>query len=154
MADSYSQLHIQYIFSVRNRDCILLPEWRTDLFEYISGIVRKRGQKPIITGGYFDHIHLLVGIRPDMRISDLIRDVKNISTNFMNNNKFIGSKFSWQEGYGVFSYSKSQIETVYNYILNQGNHHKKKTFKEEYLKILKDRDMDYKEEFLFKWIDC
>ena len=153
MSDTYSQIYLQYVFSVRNRDCILLPEWREKLFEYIAGIVRMKGQKPIIVGGYYDHIHLFVGIKPDVSITDLIRDVKNSSTHFINENKFVKSNFSWQKGYGVFSYSQNQVRAVYDYILNQEEHHKKKTFKEEYLEFLEKFEIQYNVKYLFDWID-
>lgn len=100
-----------------------------------------------------DHIHAFIGLRPSMAISDLVRDVKNNSTNFINDHKLVKGKFSWQEGYGAFSYSHSQIETVYNYILNQEEHHRKKTFKEEYLDFLKQFEIEYNEQYLFEWLD-
>lgn len=100
-----------------------------------------------------DHIHLFIGLRPSMAISDLVRDIKNNSSNFINGKKWLKGRFSWQEGYGVFSYSHSQIDSVYNYILNQEEHHRKKTFREEYTDILKKYNVEYKEEYLFDWID-
>jgi REP element-mobilizing transposase RayT len=153
MSDTYHKIYIQYVFSVRDRDCILLPEWRNDLFEYIAGIVRTKGQKPIIVGGYYDHVHLFVGLNPEMSISDLIRDVKNCSSNFINDSKIVRCKFSWQLGYGVFSYSQSQVSGVYDYILNQEAHHRKKTFKEEYFEFLKKFEVEYTEKYLFDWIE-
>jgi REP element-mobilizing transposase RayT len=119
----------------------------------MAGIIKNKGQKPIIINGVADHVHVFVGLKPSMAISDLVRDVKNNSTNFINENKFVKSKFSWQEGYGSFSYSHSQIENVYNYILNQEEHHKKKTFREEYLEFLQDFGVEYNEKYLFDWIE-
>lgn len=153
MSDTFSKIHLQYVFSVRDRECLLLPEWRNQLFEYISGIVRMKGQKPIITGGYYDLVHLFVGIKPDMPIPDLIRDVKNSSTNFIKENKLVRSNFSWQNGYGVFSYSQTQVRAVYDYILNQEAHHKKKTFKDEYTNFLDKFEVEYNERYLFDWIE-
>jgi putative transposase len=100
-----------------------------------------------------DHIHAFIGLKPSMSISDLVRDVKNNSSNFINQHKFVKDKFSWQEGYGVFSYSHSQISSVYDYILNQEEHHKKKTFKEEYMELLKKFEIEFNEKYLFEWID-
>lgn len=100
-----------------------------------------------------DHIHAFVGLKPSMRVSDLVRDIKNNSTNFINNHRFVKGKFSWQEGYGVFSYGHSQIERVYNYILNQELHHKTKNFKEEYLQLLKKFNIPYDEQYLFDWLE-
>lgn len=153
MSDSYSQIHLQYVFSVRDRDCILLPEWRNDLFQYMAGIVRMKGQKPIIVGGYYDHVHLFVGIRPEMSMTDLIRDVKNSASNYINEHKLIRTKFSWQKGYGVFSYSQSQVRSVYDYIKNQEHHHQKRTFREEYIDFLQKFEIEYNEKYLFDWID-
>ena len=100
-----------------------------------------------------DHVHLFVGLKPAMRISDLVRDVKNNTTNFINDNKYILGKFSWQDGYGAFSYAQSQIEVVFNYIKNQQQHHKKQTFQEEYLEFLDKFEIEYDEKYLFKWIE-
>lgn len=100
-----------------------------------------------------DHIHAFIGLRPAMSISDLIRDIKNNSSNFINDKKFVKGKFSWQEGYGAFSYSHSHIDNVYKYILNQEEHHKKRTFKEEYLELLKKFEIEYNEKYLFDWIE-
>ena len=113
---------------------------------------KNKGQKPIIVNGVSDHVHVFVGLKPAMAVSDLIRDVKNNSTNFINERKFVQGKFSWQEGFGSFSYSHSSIENVYNYILNQEEHHRKRTFREEYLEFLKDFNVEYDEKYLFEWI--
>lgn len=153
MSDTYSKIYLQYVFSVRDRECILRPEWRNDLFEYMAGIVRTKGQKPIIVGGYYDHVHLFVGIKPEMSISDLIRDVKTCSTKFIKDNRFVRCNFSWQKGYGVFSYSQTQVRAVYDYILNQEEHHKKRTFKDEYLDFLQKFEIEYNEKYLFDWVN-
>ena len=100
-----------------------------------------------------DHIQAFIGLRPSMAISDLVRDIKNNSSNFINEKKWTKDKFSWQEGYGVFTYSHSQIDAVYNYILHQEEHHKKKTFREEYLDFLKKFEIEYNAKYLFDWID-
>ncbi len=110
-------------------------------------------KKSIIVNGMPDHIHAFIGLKPSMAASDLVRDIKNNSSNFINDNKFIKGKFCWQEGFGIFSYSHSQIQNVYNYILNQEEHHKKKTFKIEYLEYLKHFEIEYNEKYLFDWIE-
>ena len=128
--------------------------WRNELHKYISGIITNKGQKSIIVNGVSDHVHIFVGLKPAMAISDLVRDIKNNSSNFINDRKWVKGKFSWQEGYGAFSYAHSQIEHVYQYIANQEEHHKKKTFKEEYLDFLQKFDIEYNEKYLFDWLDA
>jgi REP element-mobilizing transposase RayT len=153
MAGTYSQIYIQIVFAVKGRQNLLAKEWRQDVFKYISGIIKNKEQKPIIVNGVDDHAHIFVGLKPSMTLSDLVRDVKNNSTNFINENKWITGKFSWQEGYGAFSYSHSQIETVYNYILNQEKHHNKQTFKDEYLDFLTKFEIEHDVKYLFEWIE-
>ncbi len=153
MAGTYSQIYIQVVFAVKNRENILLKPWRDEVFKYIAGIIKAKEQKPIIVNGVTDHVHLFIGLKPSMALSDLIREVKNNTTNFINEKKFVKGKFSWQEGYGAFSYSHSQIDSVYNYILNQEEHHRKKTFKEEYIEFLKKFEIDHDEKYLFDWME-
>lgn len=153
MAGTFSQIYIQLVFAVKGRENLLQKPWRDEVFKYISGIIKGKNQKPIIVNGVSDHVHVFVGIRPSMSISDLVRDIKNNSSNFINEHKFIKGKFSWQEGYGAFSYSHSQIKNVYEYIANQEEHHRKKTFKEEYLDFLRKFEIEYNEKFLFEWIE-
>ena len=153
MAGTFSQLYIQTVFAVKGRENLIDKKWRDELCKYISGIITGKGQKSIIVNGVADHIHCFIGLKPSMSISDLMRDVKNNSSKFINEKGFIKGKFSWQEGYGDFSYSHSQIEQVYNYILNQEMHHQKKTFKEEYLEFLSRYEIDYKTDYLFDWLD-
>jgi REP element-mobilizing transposase RayT len=153
MSSTYSQVYIQVVFAVKGRENLIGKTWKDDLHKYIAGIIKGKGQKPIIVNGMPDHIHVFVGLKPAMSISDLVRDIKNNSSNFINENRWIKGKFSWQEGYGVFSYSHSQIEQVYKYILNQEDHHKIKTFKEEYLDFLKKFEIEYKEQYLFDFLD-
>jgi REP element-mobilizing transposase RayT len=153
VAGTFSQIYIQLVFAVKGRENLLQKPWRDEVFKYISGIIKGKNQKPIIVNGVSDHVHVFVGIRPSMSISDLVRDIKNNSSNFINEHKFIKGKFSWQEGYGAFSYSHSQIKNVYEYIANQEEHHRKKTFKEEYLDFLHKFEIEYDEKFLFEWIE-
>ena len=153
MAGTFSQVYIQIVFAVKGRENLISKEWKVDLNKYIAGIIKGKEQKPIIVNGVADHIHAFVGLKPAMRISDLVRDIKNNSSNFINDNHFVSKKFSWQEGYGAFSYSHSQIGNVYNYILNQEKHHKKKSFREEYLELLEKFEIEYNEKYLFDWIE-
>ena len=150
MAGSYSQIYLQYVFAVKGRQNLLQKPWREEVFKYISGIIKGKNQKPIIVNGVSDHVHVFVGLKPAMPIPDLIRDIKNNSSNFINEKKWVNGKFSWQEGYGVFSYSHSQIDKVYRYIANQEAHHEKKTFKDEYIDFLVKSGIDYDEKYLFE----
>ncbi len=119
MPGTFSQIYIHTVFAVKGRENLIDKSWKEDLHKYIAGIIRAKEQKSIIVNGVADHIHAFIGLRPSMLISDIVRDIKNNSTNFINDNKLVHGKFSWQEGYGAFSHSHSQIETVYNYILHQ-----------------------------------
>ena len=119
----------------------------------MAGIITAKRQKSIIVNGMPDHTHIFVGLRPSMAVSDLVRDVKNNSTNFINERHFVKGKFFWQEGFGAFSYSHSQVTGVYEYILRQEEHHVKKTFKEEYIDFLKRFEIQYDEKYLFDWIE-
>lgn len=153
MSGTYSQIYIQIVFAVQGRENLIQKSWRDELHKYISGIITQKGHKSIIVNGVSDHIHAFVGLKPAMTISDLVRDMKNNSSNFVNRQGFVRGKFSWQSGYGAFSYSHSQIRQVYEYILNQEEHHKKKTFKEEYLEFLKEYQIDFEPKYLFDWIE-
>ncbi len=153
MAGTFTQIYIQYVFAVKGRANLLQESWRQEVFKYISGIIKGKNQKPIIVNGVESHVHAFVGMKPSMPVSDLIRDIKNSSCNFINDKKFLNVKFEWQEGYGAFSYSHSQIDKVYNYILNQEEHHKKHSFKKEYLQLLNEFEIEYDERYLFDWIE-
>ena len=153
MAGTFSQIYIQVVFAVKGRENLIAGSWKDELHKYISGIIKGKEQKPIIVNGMPDHIHAFIGLRPSMPISDLVRDIKNNSSNFINDHKFVKGKFAWQEGYGAFSYSHSQIQNVYDYILNQEEHHKKKNFRKEYLDFLKKFEIEHNEKYLFEWID-
>jgi putative transposase len=140
MSGTFSQITIQYVFAVKGLENLLQKPWRDDVFKYIAGIIKVKNQKPIIVNGVADHIHVFVGLKPTMNISDLVRDMKNNSSNFIHEQKFLKGKFAWQEGYGAFSYAHSQNENVYKYISNQEVHHTRKTFRRNttiFFKILK-----------------
>lgn len=152
MAGTYSQIYIQIVFAVQGRQNLLAKEWRQEIFKYMAGIIKNKGQKPIIVNGMDDHVHVFVGLKPVLALSDLVRDIKNNSTNFINDNNWIKGKFNWQEGYGAFSYSHSQVENVYHYILNQEQHHSKQTFQEEYMDFLKKFEIEHDVKYLLEWI--
>lgn len=153
MPNTFSQIYIQYVFAVKGRANLLQKPWREEVFKYMAGIIKSKDQKPIIVNGVEDHVHVFVGLKPTMPIADLIRDVKNNSSNFINEQKFIKGNFSWQQGYGAFSYAHSQIENVFQYIANQEEHHRKKTFKDEYIGFLQKFEIEYNEKYLFDWIE-
>jgi len=153
MAGTYSKIHIQAVFAVKGRKNLISNGWNSELYKYISGIITEKGQKSIIVNGMPDHIHCFLGLKPRMAISDLVRDIKNNSSRFINEKEFIPGKFEWQEGFGAFSYSPSHIDKVYNYILNQERHHKKKSFKDEYTSLLNEFGIEHKPEYLFDWIE-
>jgi REP element-mobilizing transposase RayT len=153
MSGTYTQIYIQVVFAVKGRENLIGKAWKDDLHKYIAGIIKGKEQKSIIVNGMPDHIHAFIGLKPSLSISDLVRDVKNNSSKFINENRLVKGKFSWQEGYGAFSYSHSQIENVYNYILNQEIHHRAKSFKEEYLEFLKRFEIEHNEKYLFDWIE-
>lgn len=153
MANTYTQIYIHIVFAVQGRHNLIPKSIREELHKYITGIVHNRNQKMLAIFCMPDHTHILVGMKPDISISDLTRDIKAISSKFLNDNRFVKGKFSWQLGFGAFSYSKSQIDSVIKYILNQEQHHKKKTFKEEYFEFLKRFGIAYDEKYLFEWIE-
>jgi putative transposase len=153
MAGSFSQIYIQVVFAVKCRENLIQRAWKDDLHKYLAGIVREKGHKSIIVNGMPDHIHSFIGLRPFMALSDLVRDMKNNSSNFINDHKLVKGNFGWQEGYGAFSYSKSDMNNVYQYILNQEIHHQKKTFREEYIQLLEEFEIEYNEKYLFEWLE-
>jgi putative transposase len=153
MAGTFYQIYIQFVFAVHGRENLLHKSWRNEVFKYMSGIIKGKNEKPIIVNGVSDHVHVFIGLRPSIRICDLVRDIKNNSSRFINDKKFLPGRFEWQNGYGAFSYSQSQINNVYRYIENQETHHKKRTFREEYLDFLKKFEIEYNEKHLFKWIE-
>lgn len=153
MAGTYTQLYVQIVFAVQGRQNLISKENKEEINRYLSGIISGKGCKSIIVNGMADHIHAFVGLKPVLAISDLAREMKNNSSNFINENHMVNGKFNWQAGYGAFTYSRSQIENVYNYILNQEKHHKKKSFKEEYTDLLKKFEVEYDKKYLFEWYE-
>jgi len=153
MAGTFSQIYIQTVFAVKNRNALIQPEWEVELYKYITGIVQNKGQKMLAINGTNNHIHIFIGMKPTCCLSDLVREIKKSSNTFINEKQFTNYKFQWQEGFGAFSYSHSALDNVIQYIQNQKEHHKKKTFREEYLDFLKKFEIEFKEEYLFEWID-
>ncbi len=153
MSNTYTQIYIQSIFAVQDRKCLISKTWKDELCKYISGIIKNNKHKPLAINGAADHIHVFAGMKPHQSVSNLLQDIKAYSSSWINNKKLVHGHFNWQTGYGAFSYSHSQIDKVIKYILNQEEHHKRKTFKEEYLALLKIFNIDYNEKYLFKWIE-
>jgi REP element-mobilizing transposase RayT len=154
MANTYTQIYIHIVFAVQRRQNLILKEHKEELHKYITGIVRNKGQKLIAINSMPDHTHTFIGMKPAIALSDLVRDIKNNSSCFINDKKWIRGKFNWQKGFGAFSYGHSQIDAVVKYIQNQENHHAKKTFKEEYLDMLKKFQVEYEEKYLFEWVEA
>ncbi|MEO7924302.1 MAG: IS200/IS605 family transposase [Chitinophagaceae bacterium] len=153
MSNTYSQIYIQIVFAVKGRQCLVKESFREELQKYISGIVANNKQKLYAIYCMPDHTHLLLSLSPNIMIADLVRDIKANSSSFIKEKKWINSSFSWQEGYGAFSYHKSQAKNVVNYILNQPEHHSKISFKMEYLNFLNEFEIEYDEKYLFEFYD-
>jgi putative transposase len=153
MPNTYSQIYIQVVFSVKGRHSLISQSWETELYKYIAGIITNKGQKLIAVNGMPDHIHILIGMKPSCCLSDLVREIKKSSNEFIKEKKFTKYLFQWQEGYGAFSYSHSSLDSVINYINNQKEHHKRKLFKDEYTDFLNSYQIEFKDEYLFEWIN-
>lgn len=153
MANTYTQIYIQCVFAVQNRISLIKNEWKDELYKYMTGIINQHEHKLLSIGGMTDHIHALVSMHPKQAPSDLMYELKRSSSLWINENKFVVGKFSWQEGFGAFSYSQSQISRVSKYIENQETHHKKKTFREEYLDFLKAFNIEFDERYVYKEIE-
>ena len=149
MANTYHQLYIHIVFSVKYRECLIPKDKKENLHKYITGIVKKKNCKLIAVNSRPDHIHIFVGLNPTISIANLVKDIKLSTNKLITENQWVKKTFKWQDGYGAFSYSKSHIEKVYNYILNQEKHHKKQTFKEEYINLLNEYGLQYDKKFVF-----
>jgi len=150
MANTYTQIYIHVVFAVEGRQNLIPPEHNDELQKFITGIVSGQRQKLIAINNMPDHLHLLVGLRPDSSLSDLVRDIKAGSSKFIKEKRWVAGRFSWQEGFGAFSYSRSQLGTVIRYIENQQRHHAKKSFREEYVELLERFGVDYDAKYIFK----
>jgi REP element-mobilizing transposase RayT len=152
MPGNFSKIHIQVVFAVKARAALIQPQWEDQLYKYISGIISNKEQKLLAINGMPDHIHILIGMRPSCCLSDLVREIKKSSNQFINDSRFTPFKFQWQEGFGSFSYSQNDVDKVINYIRNQKDHHRKQNFRDEYRALLREFQIEYKDEFLFDWI--
>ena len=153
MANTYTQIHLHVVFAVEGRQSLIAPEHNDELQKYITGIVSAQRHKLIAINNMPDHLHLLVGLRPDAALSDLVRDIKANSSSFIKAKRWVRGRFSWQEGFGAFSYSRSQLGAVIRYIENQQKHHARKSFREEYKQLLDKFEVEYDPRYVFKPID-
>lgn len=153
MANTYTQLYIQFVFAVKSRESQIQPSWKNELYKYITGIVQNNKSKMLAVNGMSDHIHIFIGYKPSVSVPDLVKDIKVASSLWVTGEKLTKQKFNWQDGYGAFSYSKSHIDKVCKYIQNQELHHRKKTFREEYIGFLKKFEVEYDEKYLFDFFD-
>lgn len=152
MPNTYSQIYLQFVFAVKYRQCLIAPEHKTELHSYLGGLVQKRHAKSLAIHCMPDHAHLFVGFRPALSISDFVKEIKVESNEFINGKKWVNGKFAWQEGFGVFSYSHSHISRVINYVNNQEQHHRKKSFRDEYHELLKKFEVSFEERYSFDFI--
>ena len=150
MANTYHQIYLQTVFAVKYRKAMIQKSWKEKLFAVIGNLINETGCKTIIVNGVEDHVHCFLGLKPVISISELMKTVKAKSSKYINDHSLTPSRFEWQEGYGVFSYAQSQVDRVYKYILNQEAHHKKLTFREEYLEFLKSFKVEYDERYIFQ----
>jgi putative transposase len=148
MANTFTQIYLHMVFAVQDRISLIKSEWNDELYKYITGIIQNNGHKLIAINGTTNHLHVAVGYKPHQLIPDLMQDVKGNSSRWINEKKFVKGKFSWQAGYGAFSFSHSQIDVVIKYINNQGQHHRKKSFKEEYIELLKKYNVKFDEKYI------
>ncbi|MFL5810492.1 MAG: IS200/IS605 family transposase [Flavisolibacter sp.] len=153
MANTFSQIYLQFVFAVQGRQSVVPKAHKEELHKYMTSLVQARKAKMLAIHCMPDHAHLFVGFKPSVLISDFVKEIKVESNDFIKNKQWLQGKFNWQDGYGVFSYGHSQIDRVCKYILNQEAHHKKKTFKDEYLLMLEKFAVPFDERYLFKWIE-
>ena len=153
MANTYTQIQIQVVFTVRNRMNLIHASWRDELYQYITGIVQNHNHKMLQIGGMPDHLHIFIGMRPSQSLSDLMKKIKGDSSSWINAKGFVEGKFYWQRGYGAFSYATSQVPNVIRYIQNQEAHHGKKTFLEEYISMLSEFEIDYDHRYIFQSLE-
>lgn len=148
MANTFSQIYLHIIFSVKDRERLIKSSYKTELYKYIAQTITNKGQKLIVINGTDDHIHLVISINPDLSCSELVKSIKISSSKWINEKKFLRTKFHWQEGYGVFSYSKSQMSSLIKYVNNQEEHHKRKSFRDEYIELLDKFEIEYDEKYV------
>lgn len=153
MANTYTQFYAHLVFSPKNRNALIKKSWKDNLEKYITGIVQMNGHKMLAVNCMPDHIHIFIGYNVNQLIPDLVEHIKTSSNAWIKEEKLSKFKFEWQRGYGAFSHSRSQLDTVVKYILNQEEHHRNKPFKEEYLEILRKNDIKYQDEYLFEFFE-
>ena len=153
MANTFTQMYTQIVFCPKGRENLILPNFEERLYQYITGIIQERGQKLIAINGMPDHVHIFIGFKPTIQLADLVGDIKRGSSKFIKTNRFLTREFSWQDGYGCFTYGHSQIDVVAKYVMNQKEHHRKKTFRNEYLQFLQKFEVPYEEKYLFEFYD-
>ena len=153
MADTFLQMHVHLVFATKNRNAIIGKEWKDDLEKYITGVIQNQKHKMLAIKSVSDHIHIFIGYNVNQLLPKFVEEIKTSSNKWIKENKLSPYKFEWQNGYGGFSHSHSQVEVVSNYIMNQEEHHRKKTFREEYLKMLRDNGIDYKDEYVFDFFE-
>lgn len=153
MSNTFTQIYIQVVFAVSGRQSLITPSFKEDLFKYIGGTMRNAGQKLIAINGMPDHVHILIGMKPNIALSAFVKDIKVASSRLINDRGWVRGRFSWQEGFGAFSYSQSHLSKVARYIENQERHHARRSFRDEYLSMLKSFQIEHDEKYLFKWID-
>lgn len=153
MANTYTKIHIHVVFAVQQRSSLIRNSWKDNLHKYISGIINKSGHKVLAINGISDHVHILIGLRPNQSLSDLMKKVKGSSSKWINENRLVMGRFSWQEGYSAFSYGQSQVNYVIHYIQNQEEHHKRQSLKEEHEMLLKEFNIEFDDRYLFKPVD-
>lgn len=153
MPNTYTQIHLHFIFAVQNRLSVIQKEWKDALYQYITGIVQNNKHKMIIINGMPDHLHIVIGMRPTQSVSDLLQDIKGSSSKWINDKKLVKDKFQWQEGFGAFSYSRSALPKLTEYVKNQEAHHQKKTFLQECKEFLNAFEVEYDERYIFHSIE-
>lgn len=153
MANSYTQIYLQLVFSPYQRENVIPVKHKEELNKYTTGIIQARKHKLLAINFMRDHVHIFIGYKPSQSLPDLLRDIKANTSKFINEKKWINGRFQWQEGYGAFSYSQSHIGNVINYINNQEEHHKSKTFRQEYLNFLETYQIDFSDQYLFEWYE-
>lgn len=150
MANTYHQIYLQMVFAVKYRNAVIDKTWSSQLFGVIGNLINEANCKTLIVNGVEDHVHCFVGLRPVVSVSELMKTVKAKSSKYINDHKLTQERFEWQEGYGVFSYHQSMVNTIFKYVQNQEEHHKKQTFSEEYLDLLKEFKVEYNDQYLFR----
>mgnify|MGYP003395247245 CR=1 FL=1 len=153
MANTYTQIFYHIVFAVKGRQNLISHKWKDDLYKYISGIIDNQGQKLYIINGMPDHLHILISCKPNMNLSNLVKEIKEHSGKFINQKNFVMGKFSWQEGFGAFTVSFSAVNNVVNYIKDQEEHHRTKSFRDEYLAFLAENGIDYNEKYIFEELE-